>query len=397
MSATIERAVFFEGQILGAADLTTVAEYDRNQQARHERYLHLWGIANGLTLAPAKKKDVNNKDYVEVTLKAGVGIDGWGREIVVPEDVVLSEQLFDDLNVAIPDPSGEARYPVFLLGRDQAAAQPAMANRACDSSQPTRTIDGYEYTFGRPGEELDLDKQTIAHVADRLEELSEEKPWRVLLGFVRWGGGLTDATKRINRFIGIEDASKEGISPRYAGVQADTIAARAGKLLLRTRTDDESEKPAVVLDEIDGGQLRFGQINSQGDVTPVFTVNAKGDLTVAGKITSSFTPGTVQIQSGVATDGILLPLPPGITTEMVSSGKVALHALMTPRIPATPPVNSTATFAVPLECSLDENRRIRCTVRWITLNTVGPALAVDDRAAECDYLVIASVPATTGS
>ena len=231
MSATIERAVFFEGQILGAADLTTVAEYDRNQQARHERYLHLWGIANGLTLAPTKKKDVNNKDYVEVTLKAGVAIDGWGREIVVPADIVLSEQLFDDLNVAIPDPSGEARYPVFLLGRDQAAAQPAMANRACDSSQPTRTIDGYEYTFGRPGEELNLDKQTIAHVADQLEELSDEKPWRVLLGFVRWGGGLTDATKRINRFIGIEDASKEGISPRYAGVQADTIAARPGKLL----------------------------------------------------------------------------------------------------------------------------------------------------------------------
>ena len=85
MSITIERAVFYEGQILGAADLTTAAEYDRNQQARHERYLHLWGIAAGLQLTGKDKKDAQDRPYQEVTLGAGLAIDGWGREIVVTQ------------------------------------------------------------------------------------------------------------------------------------------------------------------------------------------------------------------------------------------------------------------------------------------------------------------------
>src|SRR6185503_12460295 len=194
--STIERAVFYEGQILGAADLTTAAEYDRNQQARHERYLHLWGIAGGLQLTGKDEKDAQDHPYQKVTVSAGVAIDGWGREIVVPEDFLLSEQLFDDLNRAIPDQDGTARYPVFLIGRDQAAAQAAMATRACDNSQPTRTIDGYAIDFGRPGDELELDKQTAAAVGDQLNELRDEKPWKVLIGFVRWGGGLADATKK---------------------------------------------------------------------------------------------------------------------------------------------------------------------------------------------------------
>ena len=47
---TPERPAFFEGQILAAADLTSAVDYGRAQVARHERYLHSWGIAEGLEL-----------------------------------------------------------------------------------------------------------------------------------------------------------------------------------------------------------------------------------------------------------------------------------------------------------------------------------------------------------
>ena len=48
--SVIERPFFFEGQILGAADLQAAVDHAAGQMARHERYLHLWGIATGLTL-----------------------------------------------------------------------------------------------------------------------------------------------------------------------------------------------------------------------------------------------------------------------------------------------------------------------------------------------------------
>src|SRR5262245_47631178 len=123
MSDQIQRPLFFEGQILGALDLEAALEYARGQDARHERYLHTWGIASGLKLSPTPKQlelpGGVTVDYVEVLLSPGVAVDGHGREIVVPEERRLSEDDFDQLNVAINDPA--ALYPVLLIGRDRPA------------------------------------------------------------------------------------------------------------------------------------------------------------------------------------------------------------------------------------------------------------------------------------
>src|SRR5687768_17330815 len=122
MSDQIARPVFFEGQILGAIDLQDTVEYSRGREARHERYLHTWGIASGLELsAKPKQIEVNNAtiDYQEIWLSPGLAIDGRGREILVPESRRLSEDDFDQLNVAITDPT--ALYPVLLIGRDKTA------------------------------------------------------------------------------------------------------------------------------------------------------------------------------------------------------------------------------------------------------------------------------------
>src|SRR5262249_37423053 len=45
-----QRATFYEGQYLGAADLTAVVDYGRVQHARHLLGAHTWGIAMGLEL-----------------------------------------------------------------------------------------------------------------------------------------------------------------------------------------------------------------------------------------------------------------------------------------------------------------------------------------------------------
>ncbi len=130
-------------------------------------------------------------------------------------------------------------------------------------------------------------------------------------------------------------------------------------------------------------------MTAAGAVEPVFSVNAKGDLTIAGKFTGAVTPGSVQVQSGVAMDGMLLPLPPGVAQEMLDEGKATVHVHATARVPASlPPDNVSAWAGCPLECTVDATRRVRCTVRWIA----GAAVPVDLPGA-CDYLVVVSVAA----
>src|SRR5437868_2619651 len=117
MSDVIERASFFEGQILGAADLQATVDHAVGQMARHERYLHLWGIASGLTLDKQDRSTAGTPPapYVEVTIKSGIAIDGTGREVVVAQDTPLGEAEFDQENVAV-GAGKDDWFPVFLIG-----------------------------------------------------------------------------------------------------------------------------------------------------------------------------------------------------------------------------------------------------------------------------------------
>lgn len=380
MSNLIERPVFFENQILGAADLTAVVEHSRGQQARHNRYLHLWGIAQGLELT-GEDKEENGEKFKKITLSAGVAIDGAGREIVVPQSEELSENKFSQLQLTagIKDLT-QAWFPVFLIGQDQAAEQPPVATGACGDSPPSRVVEGYEVTFGRPGSERDLDKQVAPNVADG----PGKGGWKILLGFVQFNATIDKFTDFKNEF--------GGIGRRYAGAQADEVASRGGALRLRTRIN-QPEKPALVLDEKDGGLLQFGLLNSQGTIATVFTVDAQGNVTAEGKIKGALTTGNVQVESGIATDGMILPLPPGITAKQVADGEAVIQTQISLRLtgeslPPGKPSSADQWGAFPLETWIDDERRVHCRVRWFRI--VGGS-GIEDHPGACNYVVLASV------
>jgi hypothetical protein len=379
MASRIERPLFYENQILGASDLTTTVQYSRGQQARHDRALHLWGIVSGLELTGTDKQTAQGAAYQEVTLSPGVAIDGTGRELVIPEGERLSEDLFDQLNVAIADAA--AWYPVFLIGRDEPAPQMPFAVGACHNAQPTRQVEGFDISFGRPGDELDLDQQQAPDVA----EGPGSGEWRMLLGFVQW-----DAA--IKRFKEVRDASG-GIGRRYAGVQADVVAARSGHLTIRTRSRNEAGKPAVIVDETDNGLLQFGALTASGVVTPVFSVNAKGDVKAEGKFIGALTTGDVQVESGIATDGMILPLPPGITQKQLDDKEAVLQVQISLWLGENAaPVGQNLTgdlAASPLEMWVDRERRVHCRVRWFQVGGANPA--IEDHPGVCNYFVLAAV------
>src|SRR5262249_42765927 len=85
MPATIERPSFLEGQILGPDDLNSLLQYPRDQEARHARYAHSWGIVYGLGAALVEG---------EIKVDAGLAIDSSGAARIVPDAQFLAVKDF---------------------------------------------------------------------------------------------------------------------------------------------------------------------------------------------------------------------------------------------------------------------------------------------------------------
>lgn len=388
MSETPERPVFSEGQVLAAADLNAGVDYARGQLARHERYLHTWGIAAGLRLEGRERQTEAGVKYQTVTVSAGLAVDGRGREIVVPEAVQLSENEFEQSFVVQSDKA--ALYPVFLVGVDQQSSQQPLSVGSCASGSASREGEGYEIRFGRPGDEGDPPPAASA-VSDG-PGAQGDTAWPILLGFVTW-----DSSIGTGKFTGVKFLSDAGTGTQYAGVQADEVVARGGKLQLRTGLKKESGKPALAVVETDeGSELQFGPLNAAGLLNPVFTVDSKGNLTALGKVSGALASGNVYVQSGVASDGLVLPLPSGVREEDVAPGKAALHVYVNLRPNGSPPPDSANRWgAFPLACEVDAARRVTCLVRWFGL-AAPVAGQVVDGAGVCDYILMVAVPAASG-
>jgi hypothetical protein len=370
--------VFSENQILSAADVNAIVSHARGSRARHDRYLHSWGIASGLELVGTPRTDTAGA-YVEVTVSPGLAIDGSGREIFVTESVRVSEDAFDQLNItdSANDPTKHF-YPVFIVGRDEQGGAADRRTSVCLEHRSTRVSESHFITFGSLGSAADLDLQVPADPDAPVG--SGQAPWRILLGFVSWNG---------TRFVEVRH-DDGGVTRRYVGVRAGEVIGLGDSLVLRSAPRTVSDKAALVVDNTDGGQMRFGLHDSQGNVVPVLTVNSKGDVIAEGKILGAIAGG-VQVESGVITDGLEVPLPAGITQEQMDSGEASLQIQVRPRFqqPASLPALAAGEYWVqqPLDCRV-VGRRVVCLVRWTpTAGAPGPFVL----PGVCDYVVMGFV------
>lgn len=371
----IERPIYFEGQVLGSRDLQRSLDYTRDENARHERYLHTWGIAEGLSVEP--RGDI-------FMLQPGFAIDSSGAPIVVPEAVVLDR---DQLRVeALLSGDDKGFFPVFVARAEKDKTNGQLIGR-CSSAAATRRAETYAIQFRRIATGWDegpnqspppvSDGPDDAPVSDRV----------VLIGFVKWD----NEDRKIVDFT----RSHDGILPRYAGVRADEVLGRGGTLTLRSRKTAESDAPMVVVDHhskektfvlgLDDGK---GRINEVFSVDAKGNVKAKGDITSDGALNGKIQAGEVSVGSGIAHDGVTLPLPRGISEDDLDS--VALHILVNPRIE----LDSKSTgdhLPIIEECLVDEQRRVKCTIRWFK---PGDSAKPETTAGIVDYLVVASVSET---
>jgi len=371
------RPAFHEGQVLAAADLAATVGHARAAAARHARLLHDWGIADGLGLTEENRTDpATGAWFVEVTVSAGMAVDGTGRELVVPGPVVLAEADFAAVNGA-DQPTVEP-YPVFLAAAERTPSTAGLVSCGVNG-EPTRVAESFQILFGRLGDELLVAEQQPPAVGD--PPADPPIRWLVLLGYIQVTDGHFTDTRTTARGVGL----------RHAGVRADTVSARSGALTMRTQPAVQEGQPALVLSGEDPPSLVFGLYQGSGSVSPLMTMAANGNLTVAGSFSGRISAGSVLATSGTATDGMLVPLPSGVSQEEVADGRVVVHVYVTPRVPA--PATDTA-LQVPVEATVDSDRRVRCRLRRFDPAVSPPE--VSEQPGTVDFLVLATVAATNG-
>ena len=72
-----KRLNYFTGQLLTASDFTDEQQYHVEALQSHNRYMHTWGIAQGLNVEKSGTKNV--------TISRGMAIDGQGRQIILDQ------------------------------------------------------------------------------------------------------------------------------------------------------------------------------------------------------------------------------------------------------------------------------------------------------------------------
>jgi hypothetical protein len=375
-SPSVTRPIFYEGQILASADLTATVNYAREQMARHQGFVHIAGIVTGC--APTFNSG-------SVMVGSGIVVDGTGREIIVPSPFQLAA------NMSVVNPQPNVWYPVFILGVDQAAPPSSNLTGACDATQSTRKQEYYQFQIGPAGAEL-----ASPPAQPSVTSVPGNASRSVLLGFVQFANSSTFENAAI-----VNPTNQVG--PRYVGVNAAEVESPSGSLLLSTHPPGYPGANPVMgieITEANGGQLIFGKVNPDGSVTPSILINAQGLLQ------SAVAPGTLQVQSGIACDGMILPLPIGtVAANVIGSGALHTHVSLRmsdpqppSKLPSPPGTWTGGTHIqwvmVPYECWVDPTTlKVHCRVQWVDPSGLTPPQIL---SALCDYTVIVAVPAAGG-
>jgi hypothetical protein len=384
MAETVQLPRFRDGQPLAAADLELLVNYAHDRGARHDRGLHTPGIAVGLEITEQDLPMTFDSQTIttkQLTVRAGIADDGNGAQLVLAADRPLPPtQFLDDVGDGEVDPQAGIRgatypYPVLLVADDRDGLAPAFSPEGCGvATGPTRVIEDVSIRIGRRGDETTLAAQQ--HLGPG-GTLSEAGPFRLLLGFVRFHPGL-------RRYVKLEP-DVNGNRPTRAGVRAAEVVTSGDRLLLRLGEPPAPGQPALALETTGGGQLSFGPSTPQGGIDPVITVTLAGAVTLKGPFDAGRVVGTVRVQSGVATDGMPLPLPPGVTAKSVQEREWALHVQVTPRFP--PPSATPQSAFVVSRCDVDADRVVHC--EFSRLESGSSTLI--GIPASCNFLVVAAV------
>lgn len=267
-SNPISRPNFYEGQYLGAADLTNAIDYGRIEDARHLLSAHTWGIAAGLQLA--EKDSPAGGGQVDIYIQPGYAWDGFGRPIIVLTPVKVPAELFKAVvfnNVLDGGTPPGRLFKVWLRYAESATQQAAPGFEVCGagdrSSRMAETfgvevgefqnhtshapisVAGYSIDAQETLQKFDPHTPAVALYDESIpyQDFPTDNPsarWLILLGAVRWrpnpAANLAgNFVKRLQSDLDHSDSLR-----RYIGVVAGAVEAANGFIRLHDRTQPYS-------------------------------------------------------------------------------------------------------------------------------------------------------------
>jgi len=253
--------LFYEGEFLGAEDLTQLLQYQKVQDARHMLSGHTWGIALGLDLREQPSPETPGQ--VVVTIQPGYAWDGYGRPIIVLSPTRLAAEWFQSIvfDAALDATATPGRLvDIWVRYREFETLPPGNGFGLCGvAKQNTRVQETFQIEVGRFGIAARRDNVTIGgiSVAPNLavqrfdpaafllfdesvphQEFPLDNPtawWLVPVGKVRWlpntdpslPGSFLPMTEN-DRVLGARARS-------YIGVVGASVEAPGGVLRLKDR------------------------------------------------------------------------------------------------------------------------------------------------------------------
>lgn len=244
-----ERPAFFEGQYLGAEDLSALVTYFRQQNARHALGQHTWGIVAGLQLVEATAADGS----LDIFVQPGLAIDGYGRLIVVLQQTRLDGAQFAEAA------SGEVEVWIRYDQSEREGVRKGF--EVCsDEDVFARVNESYVLEAGRRTSILErqsgvnVNGLNVRDAREALRQVDPDAPlvcdgsvpyqafpeddedalWLVPLGHVRWQGGAPGSFQPLTDEQRIRSRRKR----RYVGVVAESLLAADGVLRLRDRNTE---------------------------------------------------------------------------------------------------------------------------------------------------------------
>lgn len=247
--ASVERVRYREQQRLTAADLRAEQQYLIVMRRRHDIGLHGWGIVEGLGLDISAGR---------LLVEPGVAVDGYGRELIVPDQVVVSGDVLNQL--------GDSLSVWLLYGLKEISNLPSNGwnDGVCQTHRIeeevrirlTRSADGVN-----PRRPREVPVSGLGFTPDRVPPDDPQQECPVFLGTLRRDGAEGDYS------VDLADRP-------YVGLVGEVVVAPSDRVQMQVG----SEIP---------GDLRRFSVSAAGDLEPKterFSIASDSQLTLFGDV-----------------------------------------------------------------------------------------------------------------
>jgi hypothetical protein len=259
------RPRYFEGQYLGADDLTSGLVWAMGRDERHLLGAHTWGIATGLQLQEVQPPGGSG---VDMYIRPGYAWDGFGRPVVVLMPFKIPPELFQSYAYNPSFPNGQL-IAVWLQydESETLAAQPGFAPCASDDTS-SRVIETYRLVAGNyqtnasrrapvsvAGRSIDASLAFQSFVAtdgllkdasvpfQSLPDQGAKALWLIPLGIVRWQPNPVTGQPGQFAARSDDDLTASRALRTYIGTVAESLLAADDVLRMAHRTLDYTADP----------------------------------------------------------------------------------------------------------------------------------------------------------